>query len=89
MHRRSEGLQRYSQELALLPRDLELSESVHRDCFARAFGLTDPGEKTKFAKDWYAFNAVAALPMPEVLKMAQENRAALEKAKEKTPPARP
>jgi hypothetical protein len=85
VNRRIDGLQRYSQELALLPRDLELEENVHRDCFARAFGLTDPGEKAKFAKDWYAFNAVAALPMPEVLKMARENLVAREKAKEKSP----
>jgi len=55
------GLQRYFQELARMPRDLELSEQVLLTCFARAFGCMtadrkiDEGRLTALADTWMGY----------------------------------
>ena len=62
-YKKRDGLLRYYQELAQEPRDLDLDEDVLLNCFARAFGLTDPKkpnemdetELNKFAAAWYKF----------------------------------
>jgi hypothetical protein len=89
-----DGLLRYGQELSALPRDLELDESVHLACFARAFNLTDPAKPGEpdpakmraFANDWYRAISLTTLLMPESLENAQKAWKELrDKEKEKKP----
>jgi hypothetical protein len=77
-YRQLDGLLRYGQELAQLPRDLELDGDVHLACFARAFNLTDASggldqaKLTAMGKDWYKFISIEPLQMPELLQEAQK-----------------
>src|SRR5438874_11352157 len=55
-------LLQYTQELANLPRDLELDERALQACFAKAFGLADAKDPRRldqrkafeFASGWFA-----------------------------------
>jgi hypothetical protein len=87
--RHTDELMHYGEQLAALPRDLELDSKAHSQCFERAFGLTDAGKKAAFAKEWYAYNTVTALPMQELIKLAQEGRASKDKWKNPMNPAVP
>jgi hypothetical protein len=55
------GLQRYLKELSKMPRDIELSEEVLLDCFARAFeaidanGKPDNAKLSSLAAQWYSY----------------------------------
>ena len=57
-----EGLRRYYQELAKLPRDMAFDEPILMECFARAFGLTESGKPhevnraklEQLAFNWYS-----------------------------------
>jgi len=74
--RQLDGLIRYGQELAQLPRDLELDGEVQLNCFARALGMADGQglNQVKFealAKDWYKFIGIEPLQVPELLTEAQ------------------
>ncbi len=90
VQRRLDGLRRYGQELAKLPRDLEFDDAVHINCFARAFGLEDPKQPGQidpaklheFAADWHQFIAeTTPVPMKEMLKEAED---ALKEYRDKT-----
>jgi hypothetical protein len=57
-----EGLKRYYQEMAKLPRDMAFDEPALMACFARAFGLTESGSSNEvnrskleqMAFNWYS-----------------------------------
>ena len=67
------SLRRYYQELASLPRELELDETALLGCFARAFGLedaknpngVDEDKMANLAAQWFRFLGQVALPIPE------------------------
>lgn len=88
--RNLDGLRRYCQELANLPRDLDFDDDVYLGCFARAFDLEDakqPGQidmakMRRLAADWYQFiGQTTPLPMKETL---EEARKAIQEYREKT-----
>ncbi|GEM_PF-3387424 len=66
-------LLRYTQELANLPRDLDLDERTLQACFARAFDLTDakdarrldPEKGRVFANAWFSRMLEISLEVPE------------------------
>ncbi len=65
---------RYTNELALLPRDLDLNERVLEACFAKAFGLgaaksglqLDPAALQSFADKWFEAMKLVDLEVVEV-----------------------
>jgi hypothetical protein len=77
------NLQRYFQELASLPRDLEFDAPVLQGCFARAFGLVDPTDPTKLdmgkvkglADAWYAKMEGVSLDLLDVQAEALKDHA--------------
>lgn len=89
--RHLDSLQRYSQELSALPRDLELDDAVTILCFARAFKLTDANGQIdqakfrNFANEWYKFIEITPAPMRDSLDEAQKALKELKEAKEKGP----
>jgi hypothetical protein len=72
MHKKRDGLLRYYQELATMPRDLEFDADVLMGCFARAFDLVEPSKPnevnpSKFynlAKEWRQFIQYTPLEVP-------------------------
>jgi hypothetical protein len=67
-----EGLQRYFQELAKLPRDMELDDTVLLACFGKAFGLMsgeqiDEEKFARLAREWDTFLNQEHLELPEVM----------------------
>ena len=80
MQRRLDGLTRYCQELATLPRDLEFDEDVLLASFARAFDLVDaskpnevnPSKFRDLAFDWYHEITNTPIEVPDILKDAKE-----------------
>jgi hypothetical protein len=79
---RLDGLEKYFQELAGLPRDLEFDETVLQGCFGRAFGLMDASDPSKldmakvtsFANAWYAAMEGVSLDLLEVQNDALKER---------------
>jgi hypothetical protein len=76
-----DGLMRYYQELAGMPRDLELSSDALRGAFYRAFDLGDPSQadnsrSQQLAREWYHFLDDAQLEVVDAYSVA--------KAKEET-----
>jgi hypothetical protein len=76
-HKRLNGLLRYYQELAALPRDLEFDEDVLLNVFARAFDLLDGNQINEnklasFATDWRRFIDQTPLEVMDVLKEANK-----------------
>lgn len=77
--KRLDGLQRYYQELAKMPRDLELDDEVLIGCFARAFGCVDANQKVDaeklggLAKQWFDYMQVVMLESEEVLQEIQKH----------------
>jgi hypothetical protein len=60
------GLLRYYQELAGLPRELELDDAALQGCFARSFNLTDTSSANRLASQWYKYiGSFTALPITE------------------------
>jgi hypothetical protein len=90
---RLDGLEKYFQELASLPRDLEFDDAVLQGCFARAFGLTDPADPSKldmakftsFAEAWYASMEGESLDLLEVQNDALKERSERKHALEQRP----
>ncbi|MBL8793428.1 MAG: DUF1570 domain-containing protein [Planctomycetia bacterium] len=76
MERQLDGLLRYGEELAKLPRDLEFDGDIHLACFARAFnmarpdGTLDDAKLDALAREWYKFIAITPVQMPELLQEA-------------------
>lgn len=99
---RLEGLLRYSQELARLPRDMEFDGAVYLDCFLRAFDLADPSSPDgidarrfqKLAREWYQFMRDTNLEVQETWTLGQQEEdhrtkgLALPRAKPGETPAR-
>lgn len=63
------GLKKYYEELAQMPRDLQLDPKLLRGAFARAFDLAnadgtdiDPSRFANFARDWIAFMKTVPVP---------------------------
>jgi len=69
--RHLDGLERYGQELAALPRDLDLETDVTIGAFARAFKLTDASgaiDQVKFrnfANEWSKYMEIVQPPMDQ------------------------
>lgn len=92
VQRHLDGLQRYSQELAALPRDLELDDGVTILCFARAFKLVDANNQMdqakfrNFANEWFKYMEIVPLPMGrKPLDEAQKALKELKEMREKLP----
>jgi hypothetical protein len=65
------GMMKFYQELAHLPRDLEVDEKTVLACFARSFDVAnatqdgiDPSKFEQLAKDWLSY--IRSLPIPGV-----------------------
>jgi hypothetical protein len=77
-----DGLIRFHQELAKMPRDLELDSENLRLCFARAFDLldptkpntVDPAKLARLASDWHAFIRLAKTEGEELSQEVARNR---------------
>jgi hypothetical protein len=86
-----EGLLRYYNELASLPRDMEFDEDVLMGIFARAFDLTDPGKPNevnqarfvKLANDWYGYVNQVYPPTPEMLNRAVKDQSEMKSSGKK------
>jgi hypothetical protein len=72
MKARLPGMGRYIQEIAALPRDLEVDAKTLRGCFARAFDVAnatsddvDPAKFEELAKNWVSYMKGVALPGAE------------------------
>jgi hypothetical protein len=80
MRKDTSRFEKYFSELAGLPRDLDLNEKVLQGCFGRAYGLSQPGDASKFdetklvtmANDWYDYIEKTSLPVPDMLSRAKE-----------------
>jgi hypothetical protein len=89
-----DDLVRYYQELASLPRDMQLDEESMLGLFARAFGLVDVNKPDQldaaraadFARKWYAY--LEAMP-PELIEAYKEATKEPTPQQKKTPPTNP
>ncbi|MCS6851044.1 MAG: DUF1570 domain-containing protein [Gemmataceae bacterium] len=80
-------LLRYYQELATLPRDLEMDDETLLGCFARAFQLENParpgtidGDKLgRLAAEWHQYisNVAPPIPQPRLMEMRDFRRGVL------------
>lgn len=75
-------LLRYVEELGQMPRDLELNPRALEGCFAKAFNLGDaknalqfdPNKLQSFATAWFADLQTIDLELPEVQRLALQDR---------------
>jgi hypothetical protein len=75
-----DGLLKYLDELAKLPRDLAFDEDVLLGCFARSFGIADPSKpdsvdpqkEQALAREWYQFISYTPRLREEAIADAQK-----------------